>query len=133
MFKTQGINHLGLSVKDLDQTVSFFVDCLGWQESGRDDSYPRSAVSDGSIRLTLWEVDHSLPVNEFHFRQNVGLHHLAFEVESEQQLQRVAEQVKHHPGVNIEFMPELLGSGPRKHMIFNEPGGIRLEFIWPGV
>ena len=133
MFKTQGINHLGLSVKDLDQTVSFFVDCLGWQESGRDDSYPRSAVSDGSIRLTLWEVDHSLPVNEFHFRQNVGLHHLALEVESEQQLHRVAEQVKQYRGVNIEFMPELLGSGPRKHMIFNEPGGIRLEFIWPGV
>ena len=29
-------------------------------------------------------------------------------------------------------MPELLGSGPRKHMIFFEPGGIRLELIWSG-
>ena len=23
--------------------------------------------------------------------------------------------------------------GPRKHFIFFEPGGIRIEFIWPGV
>ena len=29
MYKTRGINHLGLSVKDLDQSVAFFVDCLG--------------------------------------------------------------------------------------------------------
>lgn len=50
---TQGINHLGLAVTNLNQTTTFFVDCLGWVESGRDDSYPRCAVSDGSVRLTL--------------------------------------------------------------------------------
>ena len=132
MHKTQGINHLGLSVKNLGKTVSFFVDCLGWEESGKDESYPRSAVSDGNIRLTLWEVDHSLAVNDFHFRKNVGLHHFALEVSSEQELNAIAEDVKKYPGVNIEFMPELLGTGPRKHMIFNEPGGIRIEFVWPG-
>ena len=132
MHKTQGINHLGLSVKDLDQTVDFFVICLGWEESGRDESYPRSAVGDGCIRLTLWEVDHNLPVEEFHFRKNIGLHHFALELGSDEELNNVAEKVKAYPGVSIEFMPELLGSGPRKHMIFNEPGGIRIEFIWPG-
>jgi lactoylglutathione lyase len=132
MFKTQGINHLGLSVWNLDQTVAFFTDCLGWEESGRDDSYPRSAVSDGNIRLTLWEVDHALGVNEFHFRQNVGLHHFALAVGSEAGLDEISEKVMAYPGVNIEFMPELLGQGPRKHMIFYEPGGIRIEFIWSG-
>ena len=132
MFKTRGINHLGLSVKNLDQTVAFFVDCLGWEESGRDESYPRSAVGDGSIRLTLWEVDHSLSIEEFHFRKNVGLHHFALEVGSEDELNEIAENVKLYPGVKIEFMPELMGSGPRKHMMFHEPGGIRIEFIWPG-
>ncbi len=132
MHKTQGINHLGLSVKNLDQTVSFFIDCLGWEESGRDETYPRSAVSDGRIRLTLWEVDHSLLVNEFQFRQNIGLHHFALEVRSENELNEIADKVKAYPGTEIEFMPEFLGPGPRKHMIFNEPGGIRIEFIWPG-
>lgn len=132
MHKTLGINHLGLSVRNLDQTLAFFTDCLGWQESGRDDSYPRSAVSDGNVRLTLWQVDHELAVNEFHFRQNVGLHHVAFAVASEAELNAVAEKVSSYPGVELEFMPELVGTGPRKHMIFNEPGGIRIEFIWSG-
>lgn len=132
MYKTQGINHLGLSVKSLDQTVSFFVECLGWVESGRDDSYPRSAVSDGQIRLTLWEVNHTQQVIDFQFRQNVGLHHFALELNTEEELNSIAERIKNYPGVEIEFMPELLGSGPRKHMIFYEPGGIRIEFIWLG-
>jgi lactoylglutathione lyase len=132
MHKTQGINHLGLSVRNLDQTLAFFTDCLGWQESGRDDSYPRSAVSDGNVRLTLWQVDHELAVNEFHFRQNVGLHHVAFAVASEAELNAVAEKVSSYPGVELEFMPELVGTGPRKHMIFYEAGGIRIEFIWSG-
>ena len=132
MYRTLGINHLGLSVKDLDQSVNFFVECLGWEEFGRDDSYPRSAVSDGCIRLTLWQVDHGLPVRDFNFRENVGLHHFALELSSEVELNDVAQRLKDHPGVEIEFMPELLDNGPRKHMIFYEPGGIRIEFIWSG-
>jgi lactoylglutathione lyase len=132
MPETQGINHLGLSVADLNQSVSFFVDCLGWDESGRDESYPRSAVSDGKLRLTLWQVDHQLSVNAFQMRQNVGLHHLAIQVGSEQQLNKLGEKIKQYPGVEIEFMLELLGPGPRKHMMFFDPGGIRLELIWPG-
>lgn len=132
VIQSRGINHLGLSVKDLDQSVAFFVECLGWEESGRDDSYPRSAVSDGKVRLTLWQVDHKLEINSFQFRQNIGLHHFALELASEEELDAAAERIKNFPGVRIEFMPEPVASGPRKHMIFNEPGGIRIEFIWPG-
>jgi len=80
---TQGINHLGLSVLDIDSSSRFFVQQLGWVESGRDESYPRTAVSDGHIRLTLWQVDRSLDVQPFNRRRNVGLHHLALEVASE--------------------------------------------------
>ncbi|MGQ9426462.1 VOC family protein [Gilvimarinus sp. F26214L] len=133
MPETQGINHLGLAVKDLEATKSFFIEALGWEESGYDESYPRTAVSDGKVRLTLWQVDSALPVEEFHRRKNIGLHHLALEVQSEQQLNRVCERVKLHPGVEIEFPPELVGNGPRKHMMCYEPGGIRIEFIWSGV
>ena len=132
MFKTQGINHLGLSVHDLQQTTAFFTDCLGWEVSGYDESYPRCAVGDGNIRLTLWQVDRNLAVNQFQFRQNVGLHHFALEVASENELHDIAKAVAAWPGVEIEFMPELVGAGPRKHMIFFEPGGIRIEFIWSG-
>lgn len=129
---TQGVNHLGFAVRDLESTKRFFVECLGWQESGRDDSYPRTAVSDGVLRLTLWEVDHSLEVIPFNRRKTIGLHHLALTVPTEAALHRLAEKVTVWPDIKIEFQPELIGGGPRKHMIFCEPGGIRLEFIWSG-
>lgn len=129
---TNGINHLGLAVRDLNKTISFFVDGLGWEESGRDDSYPRSAVSDGVIKLTLWQVDHELDVQSFHRRQNIGLHHLALEVSTEAQLNTVYETLVKFDGVDIEFAPEPLSGGPRKHMMCTEPGGIRIEFTWPG-
>ena len=75
MSDTNGVNHIGLSVFDLDKSVSFFVDQLGWEESGRDETYPKSAVSDGQVRLTLWQVDHNLDIQPFDRRKNIGLHH----------------------------------------------------------
>jgi catechol 2,3-dioxygenase-like lactoylglutathione lyase family enzyme len=128
---TKGINHLGLAVLDLDKTAKFFVDGLGWTESGRDPTYPRTAVSDGHVRLTLWQVDRSRPVG-FDRRRNVGLHHLALEVSSEADLNSVMERLSTYPGLTIEFSPELVGNGPRKHMMCYAPGGLRIEFIWPG-
>lgn len=132
MSKTRGINHLGLAVRNLDETTRFFVDLLGWTESGRDPNYPRTAVSDGAVRLTLWQVDDCLDVESFDRRKNIGLHHLAFEIASEETLFSLEKQLINWPGVTMEFGPELVGEGPRKHMICAEPGGIRLEFIWPG-
>ncbi len=132
MAETGGLNHLGLAVRDLDRTTAFFTGVLGWSEIARDDSYPRNSVTDGDLRLTLWQVDRSGTVNGFDRRANVGLHHLALTVPAEADLDRLAAAVRDWAGVEIEFMPELLGDGPRKHMMFAEPGGIRLELIWPG-
>ena len=132
MSDTNGINHLGLSVFDLDKSVAFFVNGLGWSESGRDNSYPRSAVTDGSVRLTLWQVDHELDVQSFQRRKNIGLHHLALEVSSEAKLQELYARLANYPEVSIEFAPELVGRGPRKHMMCYEPSGIRIELIWSG-
>jgi len=129
---TQGLNHLGLTVRDLNSTVRFFVECLGWKETGRDESYPRAAVSDGILRLTLWQADVSKKVETFDRTKNIGLHHLALTVATEQALIDLAKRVSIWPGVIIEFEPELVGDGPRKHMMFSEPGGIRMEFIWSG-
>jgi len=132
MVQTRGLNHLGLAVADLDRTTAFFTDLLGWEESGRDPSYPRTAVSDGAVRLTLWQVDRELENEAFDRRKNIGLHHLALEVPTEADLNAVAEKLQQAEGVEIEFMPELVGAGPRRHMMCYEPGGIRVEFIWPG-
>ncbi|WP_346896531.1 VOC family protein [uncultured Roseibium sp.] len=128
---TKGINHLGLTVRDLDQTTAFFTDLLGWTLLGRDDSYPRTTVTDGHSRFTLWQADRSQPMTSFDRKTNIGLHHVALEVATKEDLVAMADKVRSWPGIVMEFEPEPLGGGPRMHMIFAEPGGIRVEVIWP--
>ena len=129
---TQGMNHLGLAVRDLDASVAFFTDILGWSETGRDQSYPRSVVSDGTCRLTLWQVAQEPEPRGFDRCRNIGLHHLALEVSSRAELDEMHARIAACPDAEIEFAPEPMGDGPRYHMMFAEPGGIRLELVWPG-
>jgi catechol 2,3-dioxygenase-like lactoylglutathione lyase family enzyme len=125
---TRGIDHVGLTVRDLNQTLDFFVNCLGWNKVGEKADYPAAFVSDGHLLVTLWQLKNEHDAVPFDRRANVGLHHLALRVESEAALDEMAERIAKWPGAKIEFAPELLGQGPKKHMMVYEPGGIRLEF-----
>ncbi|AGI69512.1 putative glyoxalase family protein [Octadecabacter antarcticus 307] len=131
MGKTLGLNHLGLTVRDLGVTTAFFVDVLGWDVIARDDSYPRTTVTDGALRLTLWQVQTDNPA-PFDRKTGLGLHHLALAVPDESTLINLAATLANTAGVQIEFTPEPMGSGPRHHMMFAEPGGLRIELLWAG-
>jgi catechol 2,3-dioxygenase-like lactoylglutathione lyase family enzyme len=130
MAVTTGLNHIGLAVQDLEQTTAFFTDTLGFEEAGRDETYPRTTVTDGSVRLTLWQTD--VGATPFDWRANIGLHHLALTIPTEAALLDIAQKLSKTPGVTVAFMPEFMGEGPRKHMMCHEPGGIRIELVWPG-
>lgn len=132
MAQTNGINHLGLTVCDLDQTTAFFIDVLGWEVTARDENYPRTTVTDGTARLTLWQADRSGPMTAFDRRANIGLHHVALSVPDEGTLRALFETAQNYAGVVVEFAPELMGAGPRLHTIFAEPGGLRIELVWAG-
>lgn len=125
---TCGIDHLGLAVRDLASTRQFFEHCLGWTVVGEKPDYPAAFVSDGHVTLTLWQVtERDAPV-AFDRKRNVGLHHLALRVASEDALHAVFERVSAWPGVQVEFAPEPLGKGTKRHAMIHEPGGIRIEF-----
>jgi catechol 2,3-dioxygenase-like lactoylglutathione lyase family enzyme len=126
--ETLGIDHLGLTVRSLDQTKAFFLDCLGWSLRGERPEYPAAFVTDGKCVLTLWQVKGEEPA-AFDRRSNIGLHHLALRVANLAALQRVFAQVAAWPGVGVQFGPELSGKGPRMHCMIFEPGGIRIEFV----
>jgi catechol 2,3-dioxygenase-like lactoylglutathione lyase family enzyme len=125
---TLGIDHIGLTVRDLNQTRDFFLNCLGWKQVGEKPDYPAAFVSDGHVMLTLWEVQNQAGRAEFDRKANVGLHHLALRVGSEEALNEIFSRVSAWPGVKIDFAPEALGKGPKRHTMVYEPGGIRLEF-----
>jgi catechol 2,3-dioxygenase-like lactoylglutathione lyase family enzyme len=127
--KTHGCHHIGLSVSKLEATADFFIDILGWQEVRRDETYPAVFVSDGHIMVTLWQSRSDDPVS--FDKNNIGLHHVAFMVDTEDDLNTCYEKIR-DAKLKIEFSPELLRDGPAKHMICYEPGGIRIELIWLG-
>jgi catechol 2,3-dioxygenase-like lactoylglutathione lyase family enzyme len=126
---TRGIHHLGLAVRDLDGTVAFFTEALGWTVVGRNDDYPSAFVSDGSITLTLWRVRDPETAIGFDRRSNLGLHHLALAVPDVAALHETFERVSTYPGVSVEFAPGPFRAGSDKlHCIVAIPDGIRLEF-----
>lgn len=127
---TKGTHHIGLTVSKLEDSADFFISLLGWKEVRRKEDYPAIFVSDGSTMVTLWAAKEQTP-GQFDKNKNVGLHHVAFKIQSEADLKRIYKKLVDN-GVQIEFSPELLGQGPAKHMICYEPSGIRIEFIWPG-
>jgi catechol 2,3-dioxygenase-like lactoylglutathione lyase family enzyme len=127
---TKGIHHVGLTVSKLEESAAFFTSILGWKEVRRNEEYPAIFVSDGSIMLTLWEAKEDPPIS-FNRKGNVGLHHLALQVESDEALSQVHERLVSR-GIQVEFAPELVRQGPAKHTMCYEPSGIRVEFIWSG-
>ncbi len=129
---TKGMNHIGLSVKNLEKSADFFIKTLGWRKAGGRPDYPAIFVSDGSMFLTLWQVENPDTAVDFHRRKNVGLHHLAITVNTLEDLDDLHAKFQKMDDVKIEFAPEFLGGGPTTHMMIREPSGIRLEFIVPG-
>jgi catechol 2,3-dioxygenase-like lactoylglutathione lyase family enzyme len=127
---TYGIDHVGLSVRDLANSRKFFCDCLGWRVVGERPDYPAAFVSDGHCVLTLWEVESPSRAIAFDRRANVGLHHMAIAVIDRVSLDSLHQRISSWPGVVLEFSPQPSGAGPTIHFIVREPGGVRIEFVF---
>ena len=79
---TRGMNHVGLTVSDLNKSAAFFTEILDWEEVGGYPDYPSKFVTDGEMFLTLWQATDPEAAIAFYRKNNVGLHHLAFTVVS---------------------------------------------------
>lgn len=128
---TEGVNHIGLAVTDLEASAGFFTQTLGWRQAGGDPDYPAVFVTDGNSFVTLWRVTDPSTAVPFDRKNNVGLHHLAFTVKSLAALHDLHAKFLEAEGVRIEFAPEFMGQGPTTHMMIREPSGNRLEFVVP--
>ncbi len=127
---TKGVHHIGLTVPNLKETQTFFLETLGFEQVGEVPDYPAVFLSDGSIMLTLWQASDPASAVSFDRKNVIGLHHLAFTVATDS-LDELYERLKGTADVSIEFAPEPLGELPVRHMMCNVPGGIRVEFLAP--
>lgn len=127
---TQGVHHIGLTVPDLEQTRTFFVETLGYTQVGEKPQYPAAFVSDGTVMITLWQASDPANCIPFDRKNVIGLHHLALKVDADA-IDDLCSKLKKTAGVEIEFEPEPLGGGQVRHMMCSIPGGIRVEFLAP--
>lgn len=128
--RTEGIHHVGLTVPELGEALAFFVDGLGFHQVGEVPEYPAAFVSDGSVTLTLWQVQSDAPIAADRKRV-LGLHHLALRVAGREALASLHERLAAREDVRVEFAPEPLRGGPTEHMMLYIPGNIRVELIAP--
>ena len=128
---TKGAHHIGLTVPDLKRAKAFFTDTLGYTQVGEKPDYPAVFLSDGSLMVTLWQVQNPSGAVPFDRKHVIGLHQLALRVDGEGALATLHERLVAADDVEIEFAPEPLGDGPTTHMMCYMPGGIRIEFIAP--
>lgn len=77
----KGVNHIGIAVRDLEESARFFRDVLGIEESGRDvveDQKVRVVFFDlGGVKIELLEsMSEDGPIARHIEKRGPGLHHL---------------------------------------------------------
>ncbi len=124
-----GVDHVGLTVTDLQASQELFVDVFDFRVRGEDPEYPAVFLTNDVVTITLWQASDPANAVAFDRKNNVGLHHLALKVSSFDALDALYAELQTIEGVTIAFAPELSYGGPAKHMMFTEPSGNRIELI----
>jgi lactoylglutathione lyase len=118
--------HVGLNVPDVARALPFYTGVFGWDvlAEGDDPAKRFAFLGDGDgVVVTLWQQSDGGFATD-----GAGLHHLAFEVGSIDEVEAAEARVRelggtvHHGGIVPHS--ENAGSGG---IFFTDPDGIRLE------
>lgn len=117
-----GIDHIGVAVNELDETISLYRDVLGLNLDGvhvEAEQKVKMAFfsTGGETRIELMEpTDSESPVAKFIERHGEGIHHIALRVRN---IESVLKKLK-------EKNLKLIDEKPR-----NSVGGAKIAFIHP--
>jgi len=153
MIRVQGIQHIGLTVPDMDQAVEFFQTVFGSvtaMECGGvdlDDDFmtrrlgvpPGRRIKDQRVivcgnggNLELFEYSGEPEVTPMKRNSEVGGFHLAFQVDD---IDAATERLR-SAGIDVLDGPTLIESGPMKGLnwvYLRSPWGLFLELVsWQG-
>lgn len=122
--------HVGLNVTDLDRSLAFYRDALGFETLGEGKEEGRRFAflgQDGELVLTLWQQ-----AEDRYAPAAAGLHHLALSAGTAEQVRAYEERLR---GLGVEFAYEGVvahGEGAASGGIFfHDPDGTRLEISVP--
>ncbi|MFD4522541.1 VOC family protein [Streptomyces sp. NPDC058470] len=123
---TPRTGHIGLNVTDLDRSLGFYRDVLGFGVMGEGKEEDRRYAflgGDSGLVLTLWQQ-----AQGSHDTGRAGLHHLALEVDSIDQVRTYETALREY---GVEFAYEGVVAhhegGTSGGIFFHDPDGIRLE------
>jgi len=122
---TAAVGHVGLNVSDIEVSQVFYREVLGFtkaHESLEGGLRHACFAREGKIVLTLWEQRGKRPK-----KHRSGLHHLAFEVGSMEEIRRTRGLVEN---LGMRWSEGVLGCSRRAAsdvIYFEDPDGIRIE------
>ena len=126
-FNVTKIGHVVLKVADLKRSVAFYTGVLGFRVS---DVYPESMMKGGMVFMRC-NVDHHCVALVGGAQAPSGgreLHHLAFEVDTLDEVVRARAHLERH-GVKIEFHGRRR-AGCQVAVEFRDPDNHFLEIFW---
>src|SRR5271157_1491014 len=126
-FNIAKIGHVVLFVSDLTRSVKFYTEVLGFSVS---DVYPEEMVPGGMVFMRCNHDHHGIALVGTMAGPSPGieLHHMAFEVETLDEVIRARDHLRKH-GAIIDFEGRRR-AGVQIAVEFRDPDGHRLEIFW---
>ncbi len=119
--KPTHIEHIGIAVKNLDESIKYYQDVLGLEcyniEEVKDQKVKTAFFKVGETKIELLEsTDPEGPIGKYVEKKGEGVHHIAFAVEN------IEEKLKHAENKGIRLVDEV----PRKGA-----EGLDIAFLHP--
>lgn len=123
MTNRQGIDHVTLTVSDINQTKDFYEQLFQTKlEKDNENSFSLLAV-DIPVWFVQWKNRH--PNDKFD-ETRIGLDHIAFSLDTVKELEKFVARLK-DMGVKTEGLQKFAGKFP--YVAFRDPDNIQTEFF----
>jgi len=126
-FRINKLGHMVLVVRDIDESVRFYTQVLGFKVS---DVYPDSMIRGRMVFMRFNDDHHGIGLvgQAPGASPNHELHHIALEVATIDEVFRAREHLEKH-GVHIAFDGRRR-AGSQVSVEFDDPDGHHLEIFW---